>query len=119
MPRPFVGLGHSIGGAQLLHLSLMHYRLFATMVMLKPITGQCINSCGGPTLTKLSTFRRDLWESHEEACRSARKWYRSRDKRVLDRWCECTFRPLPTLASPVGSFEEGVVRPVTLTMTKH
>lgn len=106
-----------MGAAQLLHLSLMHPRLFTTLIMLEPITGKCINTCSGPILTKLSTFRRDIWNSHEEACLSASKAYRNWDKRVLERWCKYGLRTLPTAIHPQQP--EGATAAVTLTTTKH
>lgn len=117
MPRPLVGLGHSMGASQLLHLSLIHPRLFTTLIMLEPVTGKCINTCGGPLLTKISTFRRDMWNSHGEACVSASKAYRHWDKRVLERWCKHGLRPLPTAIYPEQP--KGATAAVTLITTKH
>lgn len=113
MPRPIMGVGHSMGAAQLILLSLMHPRLFYSMVMLEPIMDKCTNTCQGPTLTKLSTFRRDVWNSRAEAEAAARKSYKAWDKRVLDRWMKYGFRELSTLAN------NGASAPVTLTTTKH
>ncbi|RDW63484.1 hypothetical protein BP6252_11029 [Coleophoma cylindrospora] len=117
MPRPLVGIGHSMGGAQLMHLAMIHPRLFRSMVLLEPITGKCIITCSGVTLTKLSTFRRDLWSSRAEASMAARKTYKSWDSRVLDRWCEYGLRALPTVIYPEAP--KDATDAVTLTTTKH
>ena len=83
-----------------LALSLIHPRLLSTLILLEPIIGKCTNSCQGPTITRLSTFRRDIWSSRAEAEQSAWKSYRNWDKRVLRRWCEYGFRALPTAVYP-------------------
>ena len=70
------------------------------MILLEPIIGKCAQECQGPTLTKLSTFRRDLWPSRAQAQESARKSYRDWDDRVLQRWFEYGFRTLPTVIYP-------------------
>ena len=37
MPRPLVGIGHSMGGQQLAHLALMHPRLLSLLVLVDPV----------------------------------------------------------------------------------
>jgi hypothetical protein len=60
----------------------------------------CINTCQGPALTRISTGRRDLWSSREEAIKSARKSYKQWDERVLQRWFKYGYRTLPTVVYP-------------------
>lgn len=78
----------------------MHPRLLSALILIEPIIGRSANSCQGPTLTKLSTFRRDLWGSRAQAQESARKSYRDWDDRVLQRWSEYGLRTLPTVIYP-------------------
>jgi pimeloyl-ACP methyl ester carboxylesterase len=96
----------------------MHPRLLAALVLMEPIVGISIETCQGLNLTRLSTFRRDLWNSHKEAAEASRKTYKSWDPRVLDRWIHHGFRHLPTVVHPeipAGAKEI----PVTLATTKH
>ncbi|KAK5736707.1 hypothetical protein LTR17_007211 [Elasticomyces elasticus] len=100
MPRPLIGIGHSMGATQLTLLSLMHPRLFTSLILCEPVMDKCTESCQGPTLTKLSTFRRDVWPSREDAVQAANKSYRKWDHRVLQRWNQHAFRELPTIVFP-------------------
>ncbi|KAK5718430.1 hypothetical protein LTR15_008157 [Elasticomyces elasticus] len=81
-------------------LSLMHPRLFTSLILCEPVMDKCTESCQGPTLTKLSTFRRDVWPSREDAVQAANKSYRKWDPRVLQRWNQHAFRELPTMIFP-------------------
>jgi pimeloyl-ACP methyl ester carboxylesterase len=78
----------------------MHPRLFSSLVLIEPVMDICINTCQGPALTRISTSRRDLWESRQEAIKAARKSYKGWDKRVLRRWFEYGYRALPTAIYP-------------------
>ncbi|KAK3624903.1 hypothetical protein LTR56_020717 [Elasticomyces elasticus] len=100
MPRPLIGIGHSMGATQLTLLSLMHPRLFTSLILCEPVMDKCTESCQGPTLTKLSTFRRDVWPSREDAVQAATKSYRKWDSRVLQWWNQHAFRELPTIVFP-------------------
>lgn len=114
MPLPLVGVGHSYGGNNLVNVSLMHPRLFTSLVLLDPvISGPPSNPGAGPS--KASTFRRDLWPSREEAVAGFKKsaFYQTWDPRVLEAWNQYGIRETPTLLYPA---EKG---PVTLTCTKH
>ncbi|KAK4956525.1 hypothetical protein LTR10_006052 [Elasticomyces elasticus] len=81
-------------------LSLMHPRLFTSLILCEPVMDKCTESCQGPTLAKLSTFRRDVWPSREDAVQAANKSYRKWDPRVLQRWNQHAFRELPTMIFP-------------------
>ncbi len=69
----------------------------------------------GPYFLLVSTYRRDVWPSREEAAHTFRtsKAYKSWDKRVLDLWVTHGLRDLPTALYPEDS------RGVTLTTPKH
>ncbi len=115
MPLPIVGIGHSFGGATLVNLSLIHPRLFTTLVLLDPVIQVYASSPAGPSPAQASTFRRDLWPSRAEAEAGFRKskFYQTWDPRVLDIWCKYGIRETPTNLFPE---EKGSV---TLTTTKH
>jgi len=146
MPRPLIGMGHSMGAAQMTNLAFLHPRLLYSVVLMEPVM-QSIktkSSASGPALA--STFRRDVWPSREAAAASFRnnKFYADWDPRCLDLWIKTGLRDLPTTlyptyppttsasatqaaltaataavtAAPVPSAPPVDV-PVTLTTTKH
>ncbi|QKX55833.1 uncharacterized protein TRUGW13939_02931 [Talaromyces rugulosus] len=130
MPRPLVGIGHSMGGAQLIHLSLSLPRLFHSLVLLDPVaqreTTQYPEKFEGryvPLNTILSTHRRDTWASRKAALESFNRspFYKAWNPRVLERWVQYGLRELPTLTHPLPSTDQQKTseRPVTLKTTRH
>ncbi|KAF6227789.1 hypothetical protein HO173_011891 [Letharia columbiana] len=122
MSRPLVGVGHSMGGNQLVNLAYLHPRLLTSLVLIDPVI-QTV-SAAAPDKSRLShtqasTFRRDDWPSRVEAASSVKKskFYQSWDPRVLDLWIKYGLRSLPTAIYPDRS--ENDDDPVTLTTTKH
>ncbi|KAL7621672.1 hypothetical protein AAE478_008999 [Parahypoxylon ruwenzoriense] len=119
MPHPLVGIGHSMGGAQLTQLSLYHPRLLRSLVLIDPVM-QIKNGSVAPAI--LSTSRRDKWPSREDAVRKFKqsKFYQSWDPRVLERWIQFGIRPTPTELYPEEP-KEGVQGEgqVTLLTSKH
>jgi pimeloyl-ACP methyl ester carboxylesterase len=129
MPLPIIGIGHSIGTVHIVNLSLMHPRLFTTVVLLDTViqayhadTGTGATSVSlvpdqGRKPAQASTFRCDLWPSRSAAAEFFTKsgFYKSWDARVLARWLAYGLRDTPTTtypsSAPAGS--------VTLTTTKH
>lgn len=138
MPRPLIGIGHSMGGCQLVNLSLMHPRLLTSLVLIDPVIAAAA-SAGNWVPARASAKRRDIWPSRAAAAASFAKspFYQSWDRRVLDLWLTHGLRNLPThiypfvatlttappvtadaaSAIPVPSSETEI--PVTLTTTKH
>ncbi|KAJ6100082.1 hypothetical protein N7467_001617 [Penicillium canescens] len=122
MPRPIVGVGHSMGAGQLVLLSLMHPRLFTSLALVEPVIVPDTFSGYGPLLSKLSLKRRDIWSSRSAAINAARKTHKRWDERVLERWALHGYRSLPTALYPqnshsdINAIHDG---PVTLTSTKH
>ena len=109
MPEPIFGVGHSMGGAQLMNLSLFNPRLFYGLVLLDPViqprTTESVRNepkRNGGNMAALSTFRRDLWPSREAAKAGFAKspFYQSWDERVLDNWVQFGLRDCPTLLHP-------------------
>ncbi|KAI9881029.1 MAG: hypothetical protein M1830_008911 [Pleopsidium flavum] len=123
MPRPLIGLGHSMGGCQLTNLALIHPRLLTTLILLDPVIQKHSSSPSGSGFSpgRASTFRRDLWPSRSAAAESFRKskFYQAWDERVLDRWLQYGLRDLPTTIYPEDSTLDDTGKPVTLTTTKH
>lgn len=106
MPLPIIGVGHSMGACSLVNLSLMHPRLFTTVVLIEPVinahAGDHSSMEGGRGPASLSTFRRDIWPSKAAAVASFRKqkFYQTWDPRVFDLWVEHGLRPTPTALYP-------------------
>ncbi|SMY20566.1 unnamed protein product [Zymoseptoria tritici ST99CH_1A5] len=102
MKRPLIGIGHSAGGNHLINLSLMHPRLFTTLVMIDPVAQRLQATEGSSGIAGASTVRRDRWPSRKDA-RAAfgrSKFYQAWDPRVFDKWIEHGLRELPTLIHP-------------------
>ncbi|KAI0175200.1 prolyl aminopeptidase-like protein [Pestalotiopsis sp. NC0098] len=118
MPRPLIGVGHSFGANCLTHLSLLHPRLFTTLVLFDAtITKFGFKSAGpGVSPAKGSAFRRETWPSAEAAAEGFRRspFYKSWDPRVLDAWIKHGMRPTPT-----ALFPDAAPGTVTLRTTKH
>lgn len=116
MPRPLVGIGHSFGGNIIVNLSYLHPRLLSHLVLLDPVVSRFLRQ--GPAYgfgaMKLSSFRRDLWPSRQEAEAAFRKnkLFSTWDRRVLEAWLRYGIRDTPTKLHP----EPGRA---TLTTTKH
>ncbi|KAF1956868.1 alpha/beta-hydrolase [Byssothecium circinans] len=111
---PLVGVAHSMGCAQLVHLSAMHPRLFQSLILMEPVIQETIPP--GPNAAFMTTNRPDLWSSLESAKSQFRqkKFYKSWDQRALEKYLEHGLRQTPTLLypdAPDGS--------VTLSTTKH
>ncbi|CAF9926713.1 MAG: hypothetical protein ALECFALPRED_003511 [Alectoria fallacina] len=128
MPRPLIGIGHSMGGNHLVNLAYIHPRLLTFLVLIDPVIQNA--SAEAPdksrfSHTQASTFRRDDWPSRAEAASSVKKskFYQSWDPRVFDLWIRYGLRSLPTAIYPKehdGSDSSGKDDgPVTLTTTKH
>ncbi|MCJ1250585.1 hypothetical protein MMC30_007813 [Trapelia coarctata] len=113
MPRPIVGLAHSMGVVQFLHLSFMHPRLFYSLALIEPIlqTGPP----AGPNPAMSTSYRPDFWPSRDEAEASFRKakFFRIWEPRVLQKYVEYGLHETPTAIYPTGAGS------VTLTTTKH
>lgn len=114
MPRPIVGIGHSVGAAQLVFLSLIHPRLLTSLILIEPWIAPKVASTG-LLLAKASTFRRDLWHSRGEAEEAiwGSPFYKNWDERARERMCQYSLRSTPTLLYPENTDA------VTLATPKH
>lgn len=106
MPRPIVGIGHSMGGNNLVNVALWSPRLFTSLILIDPViqksSAEFVPDDPKPNVSILSTFRRDVWPSREEAAKSFSKspFYQRWDKRVFDRWVQYGLRDMPTSLHP-------------------
>ncbi|KAF4556919.1 Alpha/beta hydrolase-like protein 5 [Elsinoe fawcettii] len=123
--RPIIGIGHSMGGHNLTNLSLIHPRLFHSLILLDPVIAR-IPGAGNWFPARASAIRRDIWPSRRAAAESfaKSKFYQAWDPRVLDRWIEHGLRDLPTslYPDPNSDIVRGRIEgetPVTLRTTKH
>jgi pimeloyl-ACP methyl ester carboxylesterase len=98
MPRPIIGIGHSFGACVLTYLSLIHTRLFTSLVLLDPVVNIITpKQKGVVNAFRLSATRPDSWPSREAAETSFRRsrFYSSWDPRVLDSWIAHGIRETP------------------------
>ncbi|KAI9722815.1 MAG: hypothetical protein M1828_004511 [Chrysothrix sp. TS-e1954] len=111
MTRPIFGFAHSMGCAQLVHLSILHPRLLSGLIMIEPVIQAAPK---GPNAGMLAALRPDLWTNRQEAAAPLRKsrTFKAWDKRVLDKYVQNMFRETPTALYPDGG-------KVTLKTTKH
>lgn len=111
MPRPLVAVGHSFGGNTLINVSLIHPRLFTSIILLDPVITQYASNPGAlsESPATMSTYRRDVWDSREAAAASFKKspFYQAWDGRVLEKWIKYGLKDIE------GS------KQVTLATTKH
>ncbi|KAK6596954.1 toxin biosynthesis protein [Botrytis cinerea] len=117
MIRPIIGIGHSFGATQLVGLSVMHPRLFTSLVLLEPIVQS--SPPPGPNVARSSSYRLDLWPSLSAASDAFRqnKFFAGLDPRVLDNILKHGIRKIPTSLYPLSeTAKEGAY---TLTTTKH
>ena len=114
MPLPLVGFGHSMGATALLHLSLLHPRLFHTLIVVDPILQPRPSPSGkNMAVAYLSTIKKDTWLSRDAAKKSFKKipFYNQWDSRVLDLFLEHCLTNVAHL--PISNQSEQQVRLTT------
>ena len=115
-PRPILGLGHSRGALQLVHLSILHPRLLSGLVLIEPLIIAGAPPPPAPHAALHATKRRDIWPSREAAASDLRsaQVYKTWHPAALAAYITYGLQPTPTPlhpTAPAGS--------VTLTTTKH
>ncbi|THW30946.1 putative toxin biosynthesis protein [Aureobasidium pullulans] len=119
--RPIIGVGHSMGTISLSLLAQMHPRLLTSIVMLDAIIVHKPLPAWVP-MTRMPSFRRDLWPSRQAAEAAFRKnvLLKPFDPRVVDKILQHSIRPTPTLLYPEkeGETKKGE-QSYTLTTPKH
>ncbi|KXS95132.1 hypothetical protein AC578_2884 [Pseudocercospora eumusae] len=115
MKRPIIGIGHSMGGNNLVNLALMHPRLFTTLILIDPVIQRYPSVGGNFGPARASTVRRDRWPSRQEAETKAKKSkvFQTWDPRVLQKWMEYGFRELPTPLYPTMQKISNPVPPIS------
>ncbi|KAJ5212047.1 toxin biosynthesis protein [Penicillium cinerascens] len=116
-PRPIIGVGHSMGCAQLVQLSIIHPRLLSTLILFEPVIFD--TSFGDFNTAKFVARRQDLWESREKAEATLRKIQRTWDPRVVEKYLQFGLRPVPTRLYNQQSDPNLSSSAVTLTTTRH
>ncbi|KAK6335612.1 hypothetical protein TWF696_002379 [Orbilia brochopaga] len=119
--RPIAGIGHSMGGAQLFRLSLMHPTLLSCVIGVDPVIMPPQSSPASANFAPMSARRRDIWPSREAAVKffKSRPYYSDWDQEVLGIHMDMGLRKVPTALYPDISAVEGGANAVTLTTTKH
>ncbi|EME42647.1 hypothetical protein DOTSEDRAFT_54951 [Dothistroma septosporum NZE10] len=126
MPQPLVGFGHSMGGTNIIQLSLLHPGLFTSIMCFEPTLNKERVGMNFVAVYGL-TEQRDLWASRDEAVADSYKSpvMKTWDQAVLARWHDCGLRELPTQLYPdapkaiADRAQAQDTVPVTLTTTKH
>ncbi|KAL4879535.1 Alpha/beta hydrolase family-domain-containing protein [Aspergillus karnatakaensis] len=117
IPRPIIGVAHSMGCAQLVNLAIMHPRLLSTLILFEPVILDA--PFGGPNPAFISSRRRDLWETPEKATSSLTKSLRTWDPRARARYIRFGLRPVPTSLYNPATDPKIPKTAMTLTTTKH
>lgn len=99
MVPPLMGIGHSMGGAQLLQLCKLHPRLFQSVAFIDPWFTSMIPLSPPNALWTRSMRRIITWKNVDEAQQYEQKLpvFKSWDKRCFDRYIETCLRETPTL----------------------
>ncbi|RAK89826.1 toxin biosynthesis protein [Aspergillus costaricaensis CBS 115574] len=92
MPKPIIGVGHSIGVGQLLGLTQMHPRLFTSLILIEPVIVKEFISGRGPGFAKAALMKKDTWKSRAEADSYFRETLNEWDPRCLDLWLKYGLR---------------------------
>lgn len=92
----------------------MHPQLFQSLILVEPVIQEAIPA--GPNAALITSLRTDRWESLDSAKMHfmKNKFYKSWDRRALQKYLEYGLRRLPTALYP----EDGRSGAVTLTTTK-
>ncbi|KAL4802370.1 alpha/beta-hydrolase [Aspergillus unguis] len=115
MPGPIMGIGHSMGAGQLALLSLMHPRLFTSLVLIEPVMVPDIYTGMGPEFVTIALAKKSSWPSRHEAERYLRKSYRKWDPRVLELYLEYGLRSQqPTVPDKESNPSDSKSSPVSL-----
>lgn len=94
---PIVGVGHSMGGNNIINLSLMHPRLFSALILLDPGVHPVHRNPQLIYTAQLSVGRRTNWPTRSEAMSAFKKskMIQSWDARVFDLWMKYGIRDVP------------------------
>lgn len=105
MVPPIIGIGHSMGAAQLAHLCKLHPRLFHSVALLDPWFSLMCRAQTPDQLWQRSAARRQVFNDIESARVTYEKipLFKTWDTRCFERFMQTAFRELPTMLNPEGS----------------
>ncbi|PHH53571.1 Abhydrolase domain-containing protein mpaH [Ceratocystis fimbriata CBS 114723] len=110
---PVVAIGHSFGATALVNVSLMHPRLFSSMVLFDPVISLHMSTPSGLLggLAAQSLYRRENWPSRSAAAAGFRRspFYSAWDPRVLDAWVIHGLRDAPEQQPSTGDTSQTAV----------
>ncbi|KAE8152093.1 toxin biosynthesis protein [Aspergillus avenaceus] len=107
MPRPLMGIGHSVGASQLTFLSLIHARLFTSLMIIEPYFIAKMFKTESRWIIGRAR-QKEVWKSRTHAFKARERYFKTWDKRVQDRWLRYGYRDLPTtLHSDVENISKG------------
>ncbi len=88
MPRPLIGLGHSMGAAQIAYLSTLHPSLFTSLILIEPPVYPEMLPKVSLAQMRGMLRRREEWPDRSAAEKAIRKspYYGRWDPRVLERY---------------------------------
>ncbi|KAI6369483.1 hypothetical protein MCOR25_004440 [Pyricularia grisea] len=88
IPAPMVGIGHSLGGPVLAGVSLLHPRLFRSIMILEPIVGIWDCDANGTAVMVYSATRHERFPSRDaaKAFFSKHPFYETWDPRIFEAW---------------------------------
>ncbi|CAO2657287.1 Nn.00g034130.m01.CDS01 [Neocucurbitaria sp. VM-36] len=104
MKTPLIGIGHSMGCAQIAYLASIHPRLFHSVIFIEPVMQA--SHPPGPNSALFSSMRREKWESRAkaEAQISRNGFFQSMDPRALKLFLAYALKDTPgggvTLSTP-------------------
>ncbi|KAJ6014417.1 hypothetical protein N7540_009008 [Penicillium herquei] len=116
IPRPIIGVAHSMGCAQLINLAIIHPRLLSSLVLYEPVLVE--EAFEAPHPVSFSSRRRDLWPSSEKAKEALSKSFKTWDPRSLEKFLKYGIRSVPTALYDPADPKVGP-EAVTLTTSKH
>lgn len=105
MPRPLIGIGHSMGGTQMVNLATMHPRLLEGIALVDPSIEATSKLMSPRALAKTTNLRLgspDIWNSPEAAVKDLKKspMMQGWDPRAERLFFESALRQTPTVLYP-------------------
>ncbi|RAH74722.1 alpha/beta hydrolase [Aspergillus aculeatinus CBS 121060] len=110
MPRPIIGVGHSLGAGQLMLLSLMHPRLLTSLILIDPVLAPDVLTGKGAAFARASLSAPDKWATRAAATTFLRKQYRKWDPRAFDRLLQYGLVDTPSGVSLTTSRHQEVIQ---------
>ena len=84
-------------------LSLIHPRLFSSLILIEPVIVKSFMAGKGPSFAKAAMLKKDAWKSRSEADSFFKKALKGWDSRCLDLWLKYGLRDIDPQANPTGT----------------